>query len=90
MSERYKVTNENPNDAVGGGGCVCGDTKQADCEPPYVVFYASETDSNLSPHVVVCQRCVESAYAGTAAYEDRIVDVDGEPIDDEEGDIPLV
>jgi hypothetical protein len=58
------VSETNPNDAVGGGGCIGqGDSKHEDCRGPYVVFHAVETDNNLSPHVVLCSVCLEEASA---------------------------
>ena len=56
-SEQFTVSDTNPNDAVGGGGCVCSETESPDCKPPYAVFYASETASNISPHTVICLNC---------------------------------
>ncbi len=61
MSQHFNITEHNPNDDVGGGGCLCSDTKVADCQPPYAVFYATETDSGLSPHVVACYTCLAAA-----------------------------
>lgn len=60
-SELFHVSDVNPNESVGGGGCACSEAKSEDCKPPYVVFYAQEMASNLSPHVVVCQRCIDAA-----------------------------
>lgn len=61
MSEQYVIQDVNPNDAVGGGGCLCSESKVEDCKPPYAVFFPTTTESNLSPHVVACQRCLLSA-----------------------------
>jgi len=63
MPELFHIVNENPNDQIGGGGCVCGDSKQIDCNGPFAVFYATETDSCASPHVVICSDCLISACA---------------------------
>lgn len=60
MSERFEIVEVNPNDAVGGGGCLCQETKSPDCKPPYAVFYHQEMENNLSPHAVVCLSCAEA------------------------------
>lgn len=58
---RFSVCEDNPNDSIGGGGCVCGESKQTECAGPYLVFPGVETDSRLSPHVVISQACVIKA-----------------------------
>lgn len=81
--ERFKVVQENPNDRIGGGGCVCGDSKVEGCDPPYAVFYATETDNNLSPHVVVCRSCAEAFVTASEPEDDSITDaevVDDKPV----------
>lgn len=61
MSETFTISSENPNDNVGGGGCLCAESKQQDCEPPYVIFFAQSFDNHLSPNVVGCHRCIVAA-----------------------------
>jgi hypothetical protein len=56
----FFVSDNNPNDGIGGGGCVCHPGKNLDCKPPYAVFPACETDSNLSPHVVLSLGCARA------------------------------
>lgn len=58
---RFHVTDVNPNDTVGGGGCLCSESKVSDCKPPFVVFYVQEMESNASPHAVACQACIDAA-----------------------------
>lgn len=53
----FFVTDENPNDTTGGGGCVCDPQRQIDCKPPYAVFPANDMENIASPHVVICQSC---------------------------------
>lgn len=60
MSERFEISETNPNDQIGGGGCVCGPTKSVDCEGPYALFYATDHDNNASPHVVLSLKCAEA------------------------------
>lgn len=58
----FRVSTVNPNDDVGGAGCLCSpDGRPAECAPPYVVFHTAETASNSSPVAVVCQACVGTA-----------------------------
>lgn len=57
MSQRFKTVAINPNDAVGGGGCLCSETKNTDCKGPFAVFYHVEMENNLSPHAVLCIQC---------------------------------
>lgn len=61
-AERFMVSDTNPNDSVGGGGCIGGgELKHEDCRGPYVVFYNEESASNISPHVVICSACLAAA-----------------------------
>ena len=76
--QQFIVSDHNPNDTHGGGGCICDSAKQYDCKPPYIVAYGNEMDSGVSPHVVVCQNCVcrmGELLAGEAlsAGEDNVV-----------------
>jgi hypothetical protein len=61
MSQNFHIVEINPNDNTGGGGCLCSETKDTDCKPPYAVFYTQEMASNLSPHAVVCATCLNAA-----------------------------
>lgn len=81
----FFVSATNPNDNAGGGGCVCSPTKQPDCNPPYIVAPGNEMDSLLSPHVVICERCI-----GTA--QEYLTQGDPETVDGEsvELDIPAL
>ncbi|MGZ6570461.1 MAG: hypothetical protein ACXVHB_05970 [Solirubrobacteraceae bacterium] len=58
--QQFIVTTVNPNDNMGGGGCVCDPRKQEDCRPPYIVCYGNEMHDHLSPHVVACAGCVKA------------------------------
>lgn len=58
-ARRYTMSAVNPNCQIGGGGCVCSPLKNEDQAGPFAVFPASETDNNLSPHVVVCAPCAK-------------------------------
>jgi hypothetical protein len=58
--KQFIVSDTNPNDNMGGGGCVCDPAKQTDCKPPYVIAYGNDMESAVSPHVVACASCVEA------------------------------
>ena len=54
------LSDVNPNDTCGGGGCVvCGSTKNPDQRGPFaIVVNDNEMESNVSPNVVVCVTCL--------------------------------
>lgn len=59
MSHRlFFVSETNPNDTTGGGGCICSPQKQTDCKGPYCVFPGNDMENIISPHVVVGAPCV--------------------------------
>lgn len=62
-AERYIVSEVNPNDSCGGGGCLCSETKVPEAEGPYIVFHAQEMASNISPHAVLCASCLNGIMA---------------------------
>lgn len=68
---RFKILDENPNEQIGGGGCACSPVKHEDAGGPYAVFFATETDSNLSPHNVVCAPCIQAVATEIAATPKR-------------------
>ena len=57
-AQRFYISETNPNDSIGGGGCLCSEGRCEDRGGPYAVFHVTETDSRLSPHVVACAPCV--------------------------------
>lgn len=59
--EMFRVVEVNPNEASGGGGCLCSEDKNPDCKGPYVVFYAQDMASNISPHPVIGATCLKQA-----------------------------
>jgi hypothetical protein len=79
MLGNYSVTETNPNDATGGGGCLCSDTKVEGTTGPYVVFNAVETDFIGSPFPVLCSGCLCDAF--NKAIGEEVV---GELMDDDE------
>lgn len=80
MSQYFTVSNRNPNDDTGGGGCACSEIRTDDTQGPFIVFPATETSSNISPHVVVCERCICDAERTLASItlpdpEEEVVEV---------------
>lgn len=84
-AQRYTISDTNPNEACGGGGCACSELKNEDAKGPFVVFFGTETASNVSPHTVVCVGCIngasealdpESATEILSAGEPDVVDVE--------------
>lgn len=55
------VVAQNPNDQVGGGGCLCSETKVPECRGPFALFTSVEMESSISPYAVACRRCLEGA-----------------------------
>jgi len=85
LSQRYMISETNPNDGVGGGGCLCSEVKCEDCVPPYAIFPNTEMSTNLSPHVVVSIHCarkfVEDVDAGAETIRaGEVIDGDAEEL----------
>lgn len=59
-AERFMLAAANPNEAIGGGGCLCGQSKPADQHGPFAVFHQEAMDSGYSPHVVICAPCAKA------------------------------
>jgi hypothetical protein len=92
-ARRFFMSENNPNDQIGGGGCVCSETKNPDQKGPFAIFPGTTMDSGCSPHVVVCLGCAEAIVEAAAGEllscsADVLVDSTAVelPIDDE--DIP--
>lgn len=65
----FHVTEINPNDTTGGGGCICSPTRETDCRAPYVVFPGNDMENISSPHVVIGYRCLELAHKAVTTGE---------------------
>jgi hypothetical protein len=57
----FHITEVNPNDTTGGGGCICSPSQEIDCVGPYAVFPGNDMENIVSPHVVVGVRCLKAA-----------------------------
>lgn len=53
----FFLTDTNPNDTTGGGGCLCSEAHDPDTKGPFVVIPSNDMESCISPHVVVCASC---------------------------------
>jgi hypothetical protein len=73
MAQLIQLVEVNPNDVTGGGGCLCSPIKGHDTKGPFFVFPATETESNLSPHAVVCAGCVKGCSRRLAKKEKPLV-----------------
>ena len=81
-AQRFYLSDTNPNDSIGGGGCLCSEGRCEDRGGPYAVFFVTETDSNQSPHVVQCAPCARAVVAAIDGDAERIKA--GEPVVDVE------
>jgi hypothetical protein len=79
---RFVLSDTNPNNQIGGGGCACSPLACDDQGGPYAVFPASETDNNMSPHLVVCAGCAELIVQQAVNGELLSLGEDDEPDDD--------
>ncbi len=66
MSQRFRISDDNPNP---GGACVCSEKGDEDCVGPYAIFYATSTDDNANPHVVLSVDCAQAAV--NAAFDEQ-------------------
>ncbi len=64
----FVVSDSNPNDVAGGGGCLCAPTKLPHAGGPYLVFSGTEQVDPGSPYVVLCVGC---ANQGVRAISDE-------------------
>jgi hypothetical protein len=88
----FLLSETNPNDTCGGSGCLCGETKNPDSRGPYVVVPELETESNISPFVVICAGClpqINAAFEGEALAagekSEQVLDAEFEELLEEVG-----
>jgi hypothetical protein len=79
------ISNHNPNEDIGGGGCCCSETKCLDCTGPYAIFPGTETSTNLSPHTVLSLACAQEFVKRAERDGDDILSVgQGDKLEPEE------
>lgn len=66
----FTITDKNPNDPAGGGGCMCTPVKTSQCSPPYCVFHGNEMLAPRSPLPVLSLHCARQF---VAAVDERAV-----------------
>jgi len=93
---RFTISQTNPNESIGGGGCLCNPLKIEDQAGPFAIFPASETDNNVSPHVVICVGCAEQFCSRVRSGEEGLAPGQGDVIEataveetDNEGELEL-
>ena len=59
MSQHFDRMDENPNVS---GGCLCSDIGTQDSKGPFIVFNATEMETNISAFPVLCAPCAERAF----------------------------
>lgn len=59
MAHLFYLSDTNPNDTTGGGGCLCSPIRESDTRGPYIVIPSNDMESIASPHVVVCAECLK-------------------------------
>lgn len=65
----FMISQSNPNERAGGGGCLCSEAKIADAEGPFVVFHGVETDNPFSPYAVLCAGCAAAGARESGVLE---------------------
>lgn len=90
----FFISDTNPNDNCGGGGCACSPEKVGDCLGPYAIFPAVDTDWHLSPNFVIGQRCLRAAADGldgeVLSAGERVPDVVVDAVELDDDDVPEV
>lgn len=75
------VSQINPNERAGGGGCLCSEAKIADAKGPFIVFHGVETDNPFSPYAVLCADCACNAAHKSGLLAERAPLPAGEAFD---------
>jgi hypothetical protein len=66
----YVVHETNPNDKIGGGGCVAtGAHAGEDCEGPWIEFPRVSTEHDASPYTVICSYHLKAVTKGYRKVE---------------------
>lgn len=78
MNEGYVVHEHNPNDRIGGGGClITGGRAGEDCGGKWIHFPRTSTEFHASPYAVICEKHLHEVVAGYASDE---VQTEGDPL----------
>jgi hypothetical protein len=80
MASEFTVHETNPNDTIGGGGCLCaGGAISEDCEGPFINFFRVSTEFDASPYAVICAKHLRHV-AETFEFEERLEGGDVHPL----------
>jgi hypothetical protein len=72
---RFTLDRSNPNDRVGGSGCLCKELGKAEgCDGPYVIFHGSTMADPRSPYPVVGVECLNAALQQIRRNPDEIAE----------------
>lgn len=79
---QFNIIDTNPNDEVGGGGTLAsGEVASEDAKGPFIIFPATETASNISPHAVLAYSTLEEIVTAVAAeQEPEVIDIPEEDV----------
>lgn len=65
MADFYFVHDSNPNDGIGGGGCLAsGGQVSTECEGPWINFHRVSTEFHASPYACICAKHLREAADG--------------------------
>lgn len=68
----YVVHETNPNDKIGGGGCVAtGAHAGEDCSGPWIEFPRVSTEHDASPYTVICESHLKEVAKGYRKAEQQ-------------------
>lgn len=80
MADFYFVHETNPNDKIGGGGCVAtGAAAGEDCEGPWIHFHRVSSEHDASPFTVICSKHLAEV-AEDYPYKERLPAEDALPL----------
>lgn len=73
----FSISSYNPNVDVGGGGTLTsGETGGEDSTGPFILFPATETSSNVSPHAVLSFDEFQEIAKALGALEENAPEID--------------
>lgn len=84
---QFHLSEQNPNDVVGGGGCLCHPDGGDETRGPFIIFTPTTVDEPLSPHAVLCEHCVGECAVALTPDAPPESPIEGEVIEDNP-DIP--
>lgn len=83
MADFYFVHDTNPNDAIGGGGCLASGARASeDCSGKWIQFHRVSTEHDASPYAVICEHHLAEVANGYE-FEDVLSGGDRLPVRDQ-------